>query len=104
MHLGFIVNADPRQPQPKKLLGSLYFQVGRFDEALKTFLDLVSLRPRSAEFVEAVSKCHIAMGRPQQAVAAALSAGAGCDQRVTPTHALAGVFLLGEIGRGIGSS
>ncbi|MEZ6212478.1 MAG: sulfotransferase [Phycisphaerales bacterium] len=74
MHLGIIVNSDARQLQPKKLLGSLYFQLGRFDEALRTFLDLISLRPRSAEFVEAVAKCHIAMGRPQQAAAAALSA------------------------------
>ncbi len=73
-HLCIIVNSDPRQLQPKKLLGALYFQLGRFDEALTIFLDLVSLRPRSAEFVEAVAKCHIAMGRPQQAAAAALSA------------------------------
>jgi D-alanyl-D-alanine carboxypeptidase len=59
----------PRDAGYRLLLGDIYMKNGRFDSARATFADVVELDPSNARAGLSLALMHVALGRPQAAVA-----------------------------------
>jgi Flp pilus assembly protein TadD len=63
------VAASPRDVGYRLLLGDIYMKSGRFESARATFADVVELDPSNVRAGLSLALMHIAVGRPQAAVA-----------------------------------
>lgn len=63
------VAASPRDAGYRLLLGDIYMKSGRFESARATFADVVELDPSNLRAGLSLALMHIAVGRPQAAVA-----------------------------------
>jgi len=71
----------------------MYMGFERWDEALRELVGVIAAEPENAEALVLVSSCHLALGNPQEALAAANSAGRARPDWPAPLIARAAALL-----------
>jgi len=65
---------DPRNPDPRRFLGSLLIHMGRMDEAVGSWQEAFQLDPEDADTAEGLGELLISLGRYQDAISPAETA------------------------------